>query len=113
MRLNNVVFPAPFGPMRARRSPGRTSRATPSTARRPPKFLVTPSNLRASSLLTESPSPPKGERAGRGGVHSPRSWNLPSPRPSPQGGEGAGLAVLARGVIAWVERLLQELLGIV
>ena len=32
MRLNSVVLPAPLGPMRARRSPGRTSRLTPSTA---------------------------------------------------------------------------------
>src|SRR6266481_5181559 len=92
MRLNNVVFPAPFGPMRARRSPGRTSRATPSTARRPPKFLVTPCNLRASSLLIESPL---------------------TPALSPEGRGSQALAVLARGVVACVERLLQELLGIV
>src|SRR5215469_9352229 len=51
MRLNSVVLPAPLGPMSARRSPGRTARATPSTARRPPKCLLTPSSVRANSAL--------------------------------------------------------------
>src|SRR5262249_16765899 len=31
--------------------PGRTARATPSTARRPPKCLLTPSSVRANSAL--------------------------------------------------------------
>src|SRR5438128_356648 len=51
MRLNSVVFPAPFGPMRARRSPGRTASDTPPTACSPPKYLETPSSLRAKSAL--------------------------------------------------------------
>src|SRR5712691_7224151 len=49
MRLNSVVFPAPFGPMRARRSPGRTASDTPPTACSPPKNLETPSSSRAKS----------------------------------------------------------------
>src|SRR5215475_10727915 len=58
MRLKSVVFPAPFGPMRARRSPARTSSPTPFTARRPPKSLVTPSSLSASSATARSSAPP-------------------------------------------------------
>src|SRR5262249_18289093 len=55
-RLNSVVLPAPFGPMSARRSPGRTASSTPSTARSPPNALETRSrrsangSLRAASL---------------------------------------------------------------
>ena len=37
IRLKSVVLPAPFGPMRARRSPARTLSVTPSTAWSPPK----------------------------------------------------------------------------
>src|SRR6266852_6701504 len=51
MRLNSVVFPAPFGPMTARRSPGRTASDTPPTACSPPKYFETPSSLRAKSAL--------------------------------------------------------------
>src|SRR5215813_14043077 len=58
MRLNSVVLPAPLGPMSARRSPGRTARATPSTARRPPKCLVTPSSVRAYSAFMTLGRPP-------------------------------------------------------
>src|SRR5262247_3393953 len=57
MRLNSVVLPAPLGPMSARRSPGRTARATPSTARSPPKCLLTPSSSRANSALMASARP--------------------------------------------------------
>jgi hypothetical protein len=39
--LNSVVLPAPFGPMTARRSPGRSAKLTPSTARSAPKRTVT------------------------------------------------------------------------
>src|SRR5262249_44878939 len=56
--LNRVVFPAPLGPMRARRSPADTSRLTPSTARRPPKTFDTPSSRRAEAgpLMPRAPS---------------------------------------------------------
>src|SRR6202043_4168721 len=37
IRLNNVVLPAPFGPMIALRSPGMIFSDTPRTARKPPK----------------------------------------------------------------------------
>src|SRR5690349_22365294 len=50
IRLKSVVFPAPLGPMRARRSPGRTSMLTPSTACRPPKDRQTASRRRAGWL---------------------------------------------------------------
>src|ERR1700751_1862314 len=79
MRLNSVVFPAPFGRMRARRSPGRTASETPPTAWSPPKNLETPSSSRAKSALRRS----------------------------------LLLAVLARGIVARVEGLLQELLRVV
>src|SRR5262249_61610446 len=83
IRLNSVVFPAPFGPMRARRSPGRTVSATPSTARRPPKCLLTPSSSRASAAVMAS------------------------------GPARAPLAVLAWRIVARIERHLEELVGIV
>src|SRR6186997_261300 len=50
-RLKSVVLPAPLGPISARRSPGATVRLTPSTARRPPKCLATPSSRRTSSAI--------------------------------------------------------------
>src|ERR1700722_20309777 len=40
IRLNNVVFPAPFGPTTDRTSPARTVKSTPSTATRPPNRFV-------------------------------------------------------------------------
>src|SRR5688572_17827793 len=46
--LNNVVLPAPFAPMTARRSPAATENETFSIARRAPKARVTPSRTRAS-----------------------------------------------------------------
>jgi hypothetical protein len=46
-RLKSVVLPAPFGPIRARRSPGATARLTLSTARSPSKALETFERLRA------------------------------------------------------------------
>src|SRR5262245_48696560 len=49
VRLNSVVLPAPLGPMMARRSPGLTSRLTPSTARSPPNALETFERLSAAA----------------------------------------------------------------
>ena len=42
IRWNNVVLPAPFGPMTARSSPGRTVRLTPATACNAPKSRPSP-----------------------------------------------------------------------
>src|SRR5581483_220277 len=75
IRLKSVVFPAPLGPMSARRSPGRTSRLTRSTACRPPKDRHTASRRRAGGLTRS--------------------------------------AVLARGMVARVERRLQVLVRLV
>ena len=51
-----VVFPEPFGPIRAWASPRRTTRSTPSTATRPPKRLTR--LLNAEDLLARgAPAP--------------------------------------------------------
>src|SRR5436309_8406086 len=52
MTLKSVVFPAPFGPRMARRSPGATSRSTSRTACRPPKRRPTPRKRRAGSACS-------------------------------------------------------------
>src|SRR5438445_7596044 len=52
MTLKSVVFPAPFGPRIARRSPGATSRSTSRTAWRPPKRRPTPRKRRIGSALS-------------------------------------------------------------
>src|SRR5690606_37163379 len=52
--LMSVVLPAPFGPMIACSSPGRTSRWMSSDATTPPKRLLTPSTL-SSASVTVSP----------------------------------------------------------
>src|SRR6185369_9940049 len=46
MRLNSVVLPAPFGPIRLVTLPGSIDRSTAFTATSPPNRMVTP---RASS----------------------------------------------------------------
>src|SRR6266536_1274525 len=50
--LKSVVFPAPFGPRIARRSPGATSRSTSRTAWRPPKRRPTPRKRRVGSACS-------------------------------------------------------------
>ncbi len=57
MRLNNVVFPAPLGPMMARRSPGSTRRLTWSTARRPPNALETFERSKAGAKASSTGMP--------------------------------------------------------
>src|SRR6266516_1305159 len=52
MTLKSVVFPAPFGPRMARRSPGAMSRSTSRTACRPPKRRPTPRKRRAGSACS-------------------------------------------------------------
>src|SRR5437879_3839100 len=58
--LISVVLPAPFGPMTACNSPGRTSSVTPSVTRNPPKFLVSPS-MRSTGSATDHPPQPGDE----------------------------------------------------
>src|SRR2546421_1628050 len=52
MTLKSVVFPAPFGPRIARRSPGAISRSTSRTACNPPKRRPTPRKRRAGSACS-------------------------------------------------------------
>src|SRR5712691_2729854 len=52
--LNSVVFPAPFGPRIARRSPGVTARLTSQSASRPPKRRPTPRRRRVGSALVSA-----------------------------------------------------------
>src|ERR1700678_2208230 len=49
MALNNVVLPAPLGPMMARRSPRGTVRLTPSTARSASNATTTSESVRIGS----------------------------------------------------------------
>src|ERR1700738_3101539 len=53
--LISVVLPAPFGPITACSSPGRTSSVTSSVTRSPPKFLVSPSMRSTGSATDHSP----------------------------------------------------------
>src|SRR6266542_4769194 len=46
MRLNSVVLPEPFGPIRPTIWPSAIERSTCRTAARPPKYLETPSSSR-------------------------------------------------------------------
>src|SRR5947207_10015394 len=52
MVLSKVVLPEPLGPISPTISPGRSSRPTPSSARRPAKSLVTPATLSVPSGST-------------------------------------------------------------
>src|SRR5438876_2436026 len=52
MTLKSVVFPAPFGPRIARRSPGTISSSTSRTAWRPPNRRPTPRKRRAGSACS-------------------------------------------------------------
>ena len=57
MTLNNVVLPAPLGPMSATICPVRTVMLTWLTARRPPKSTETPSTLSSSSPFSPALRP--------------------------------------------------------
>src|SRR5215207_1907042 len=56
IRLTIVLFPEPFGPISPKIRPGSTLRSTPSTARTPPKCLLSP-----LSASTDCFSPPREE----------------------------------------------------
>src|SRR5262249_7036448 len=60
IRLNNVVLPAPFGPMINRRSPGSTARLTFVVTCRPPNDLL--SAVTASAVLTSGPQAAQAPR---------------------------------------------------
>src|SRR2546423_9438424 len=77
MRLKRVVFPAPFGPMMARRSPGRTLSETSSTAFRAPKALETWVSVRASVAAVDMLRPVGGVRRSLFGAR-------PGSRPRPE-----------------------------
>src|SRR5690242_11371587 len=82
MMANNVVLPAPFGPMSAVIRPAGASIEARSTARRPPKRLET--------FSTRS----SGSGTGR------LRWRLSTPRPphpAPQIAEDAGNATWPEG----------------
>src|ERR1700722_4699901 len=51
--LNSVVFPAPFEPRIARRSPALTRRLMSASATRAPNWRPTPSSSSAKALLDE------------------------------------------------------------
>src|SRR4051812_17240552 len=51
MRANRVVLPAPLGPISAVMRPGSAASETLSTARKPPKRLLTPSTRTSSSAM--------------------------------------------------------------
>src|SRR5437870_11920562 len=55
--LNRVVLPAPFGPMKPKICPLRTSKLTSLTAARPPKYRVMLSTCRIGTLAFSTESP--------------------------------------------------------
>src|SRR5437870_12616584 len=55
--LNRVVLPAPFGPMKPKICPLRTSKLTSLTAARPPKYRVILSNCSIGTLAFSTESP--------------------------------------------------------
>src|ERR1039458_10114607 len=73
--LNNVVLPAPLGPITPSTSPVRTSSDTPSRAVIPPNETVTSATARSGSLGSSPGSPPTGMRIGL--TRSPLARNHP------------------------------------
>src|SRR3989441_2891114 len=55
MRLNTVDFPAPFGPITARISPGSSFRLTPSTATSAPKRRTSPRHSSSGIFPEQTP----------------------------------------------------------
>src|SRR6202158_508568 len=84
MTLKSGVFPAPFGPRMARRSPGLTARVTSATARSPPNRRPTPLKWRigaADSALGGAAFTPlcvidSLAEADGGFVSNPGRWGL-------------------------------------
>src|SRR5579863_2835495 len=63
-QLNNVLFPAPFGPMTARNSPRPSSKLTPFKAVRPPKRTVR-SSARRTGAAVPRPLSAEGRLSGK------------------------------------------------
>src|SRR6185312_9150857 len=77
-RLKQVVFPAPFGPIRAWIVPRRTVRSTPRTARKPLNSFVRPEVARIASVMSDLLDRPLGKTdvirwhgSGKGRVAAP------------------------------------------
>ncbi len=92
MAFSSVLFPAPFGPTRARISPSSTCIVTPSTAGRPPKCFWTPSSSRIGTVVASGGNlePQPGTYGSRGsetisvsGYHSPASLRPSGAGPGP------------------------------
>src|SRR5690242_7002501 len=99
--LNSVVFPAPFGPRIARRSPCATSRSTSRTASRPPNRRPTPRKRRIGppgSVVTSSTRLPGADDLDRRGLAEPRQVALLAAR-----------GVAARGRRRGAERAAERL----
>src|SRR6516162_5896555 len=79
IRSKSVVFPAPLGPMTARRSRGATASDTRSRAARAPKYRVSPSIRRSGG--TVAVAPPSTGRAGT--TVAPASPAMRRPSASP------------------------------
>src|SRR5262249_23261984 len=75
MRLTIVLLPEPFGPMRPTISPRGTARSIPSTARTPPKCLVSPWRSSIGAILAGDHQPLEGkdgpgvEQSARAHIH--------------------------------------------
>src|SRR5262245_21404808 len=59
MRLTSVVLPAPFGPIRAVRSPGARPKVTSEATTSPPKLLHSRLTCRSSTMARASPRKPR------------------------------------------------------
>src|SRR5262249_1992859 len=75
MRWPIVLLPEPFGPMRPTISPRPTARSIPSTARTPPKCLVSPRRSSTGAILARDHQPLEGkhgpgvEQSARAHIH--------------------------------------------
>src|SRR6185312_3568252 len=99
IRLNNVVLPAPLGPMMALRSPGITRSVTSRVACTPPKLLHTP-------LRSSAGTPPFVCVS-----LTQRSLRLETPEPLVGAPAPCRLfAELAGRIVAVIDRMRQELL---
>ena len=109
MTLKSVVFPAPFGPRIARRSPCATSRSTSSTARSPPNRRPTPRKRRVGSACSTtgaaSVTDLLDDLVRDDAVLDDADLPLPRKLPLHAGGDGAARRLLARAEVA-AERLV-------
>src|SRR4051812_31682180 len=76
----SVVLPAPFGPMTAWISPGRTSSETPSVTASPPKRLRNPSRRRIGSATARAQQADQPAAQEQHGQHQQRAEDEPPMR---------------------------------